>query len=300
MNIQTFSFHPLLGMSNIDHFREDVFVVGTKAPIVAVADGVTILNRNEDGSYPLFEDGESGPFKVAKVFCKTAVSNLEEHYPNINLEVIRRGYVLANQKVGEENVRLLGIDIDDPEFGAESFAATTAVAVVVGSTLYYGFVHDCGIAVVSREGQLKLRTIPGPKRPDRKELTNPALKKQLERASNLREYRNLIRNNPDFVVGGNMYSHGVINGQEGVLAYLELGSFNLESGNIVVVFSDGFANYFKHSKFLEILALAKSQESLGSQLDNFTTRILKKGISSDNYKVLKEYGLERTLVRLVL
>lgn len=288
MRIQHYTIHSKYGSAFIDKVPEDAFCTGAKHPVAVVADGVTILDRNRDGSYPVFPDGESGAKKAADVFCAVALSYLEKRYFSVGKKEIRAAFRAGNQAVQKLNKKLLHRTPADPEYGPKSFAAVAAMAYVKNRALYYGFLTDCGVAVVGKDARLTFITPeiwPRIKKPSEAHV-RIALKKIKGGYYNYRKY---VRNNPDFVSEKEFYSHGVINGQEGALNYVETGQRTLSAGDNVVVFSDGFRNYFKHGDFLKILSKSKPRD-IQKELDTFGFRLL-----WEEKRSLQEYGAERTL-----
>jgi hypothetical protein len=290
MPIKKYTIHPKYGSPLIDHPVEDSCLTSDKHPIAVVADGITILDRNPDGTYPVFPDGQSGPKKVADLFCQKTILWLDKQYPSIKLETIRQAFQKGNEEVKELNQKLLNIKPDESNYGADSFAAVAAITCLVNNQLIYGFLTDCGVAIVGKDAQLKFITPeiwPRIEQPTDKHLQNILKKGQ----GSYRQYRNYVRNNPELVVGEQFYSHGVINGQEGMLKYVEVGQQELSQGDTVVVFTDGFRHYFQHQEFLKILSKDDLNE-FEKELDFLGFDLLQQG------KAVPEYGFERTLVLL--
>lgn len=288
MIIKKYTIHPTYNSPLIDHPPEDVYLVSKKYPIGVVADGVTILDRNRGGIYPIFPDGQSGPKKVSDIFCQKAISYLEKQYPSIRPETILRAFQEGNEDVKRLNQKLFKIKSTDPNYGVDVFATIAAIACIIDNNLVYGFLTDCGMAVINRKAQLKLITPeiwPRIQKPSDKNLRTILKKGE----GNYRRYRKYVRNNPQLVREGKFYSHGVINGQEGMIKYVEVGQMKLNQGDTVVLFTDGFRYYFQYQEFLIILA-EKELNQLRKKLDFLGFDLLKKG------KPTLKYGTERTLV----
>lgn len=288
MTIKKYTIHPEYGSPLSGHPVEDSYISSDKYPIGIIADGITLLERNPDGSYPVFPDGQSGPKKISDIFCQKALLFLENQHPHITPEIIQKAFQEGNIEVAKANQKLLKIKPNQPNYGADAFATVAAITCLVNDQLIYGFLTDCGVAVVGKNTRLKFLT---PeiwsriKYPSDKRLQNILRKAK----GNYRHYRNLIRNNPKFIIQGKFYSHGAINGQSGAIKYVEVGQKKLGQGDTVVIFTDGFRHYFKHKNFLKIL----SQDNLDDfqkKLDFLGFEFLEQG------KPMREYGLERSLI----
>ncbi|MFB6226663.1 MAG: protein phosphatase 2C domain-containing protein [Candidatus Paceibacteria bacterium] len=295
MDFLTYTKNTTLG-GLLKHPREDNYKVSSKHPIAAVADGVTeIMERDDSGGYPVFEDCESGPYKISKLFCNKIVDILEGDYPDIDKNVLKQAYKTANKKVRKKNEELLEIDASHKDYPWRSYSATTAVAVKLEDRLIYGVLHDCGVSILNTQGELKMQTTPLRDRKDKPEPPEEIVKKK-EGINNKKEFRNKIRNNPEFIRGNYAYSHGVLNGQQGALSYLQLNEIELESEDKIAVYSDGFEPYFNLDKFRELLVQADDKKKFKRQLDQLITSLLKENITVDDYSVISEYGSEKTLV----
>ena len=290
MLVKKYTIHSKYGSPLVDHTPEDAYLASNKYPIIAVADGVTILDRNPDGSYPIFPDGQSGPKKIADIFCQEVILWTEKQHPSIKSETILKAFKKGNEEVKKLNQKLLKIKPDETNYGADSFATVAAIACLVDNQLIYGFLTDCGIAVIGKDTKLKLITPEIWSRIEKP--TDKHLQEIIKKGQGgYRNYRNHIRNNPELVVERKFYSHGVINGQSGMVKYIELGQQKLNQGDTVIAFTDGFRHYFQHQEFLKILGRDDLSE-FEKKLDFLGFDLLDQG------KPVSEYGFERTLVLL--
>lgn len=296
MDFLTYQKNTTVDQGLLYHPQEDYYKISSEFPIVAVADGVTnIFQRDDSGGYPTFSDGESGPYKIAKLFCENIVDKLEQYHPEISKEKLQKAYKEVNQEIRSKNEKLLQLDSSHPDFSWKAFSATTAVGIIIENKLLYGFVHDCLVSVIGSDNSVQLKTVPARDRNGKPD--EPAkLKREKEKTANKKEFRKKIRNNPEFINGDFAYSHRVINGQPGALAYLETGAVDLEDSDTIAICSDGFEPYFELSEFREILIETTGQEKLFEKLSNLTTNLLQENITVDDYSVIKKYGSERTLV----
>lgn len=286
MLVKKYTTNPKYNNFSKGHPAEDSCLASDKYPIGVIADGVTILDR-PNGIYPIFSDGQSGPKKVSDAFCQQVLFWLEQQYPLVEPEIILKAFQKGNKEVQRLNQELLKIGPNDQNYGVQAFATVAAAACLKNSQLIYGFLTDCGIAVVGRNAQLKFIT---PEIWSRiKKPSSKHLQAILKRGKgDYRNFRNYVRNNPALVEEGKFYTYGVINGQEGAIKYVEVGQKGLDQKDRVIVFTDGFRSYFQEKDFLKVLAKDDLSE-FKSELDSLGSVLAKKG---------KEYRAERTLILL--
>lgn len=96
--------------------------------------------------------------------------------------------------------------------------------------------------------------------------------------------------NVKFMSSGVCSPYAVINGEERMADHLEKGVFDLERGDRLFVFTDGFEHYAKNADFLEIF---KSwDDSLKKRIAKFS--------KSMNLKDPESYGHERSLIAILV
>lgn len=96
--------------------------------------------------------------------------------------------------------------------------------------------------------------------------------------------------NLKFMSSGSCTPYAVINGEEKMSEYIESGIFNLEQGDRIFVFSDGFEYYSKNQDFLELFK--EWNEDLKERIKIFSKEM--------NLKDPEKYGHERSLVAILV
>jgi Protein phosphatase 2C len=96
--------------------------------------------------------------------------------------------------------------------------------------------------------------------------------------------------NVKFMSTGLCSPYAVINGEERMAEHLEKGVFDLESGDHLFVFTDGFEHYVKNNDFLEIFK--NWENDLEKRIAEFS--------KSMNLKDPENYGHERSLIVILV
>jgi serine/threonine protein phosphatase PrpC len=250
--------------------NEDFFLVSQNYPIFVIADGVT-QSHFPSGEYAF----PAGAQMAAKIFCYTTLEFLEKNYPQ---NLVEEAFNLANQKIRQLNINE-GIDKRLNYLEYDWFDCVGISGFIVGNILYYGYVGDCGLAIFDDKNQLKFQT---------KDMVKPALGrarkiyKDWENFS--KEKRSLIMRK-EFRNRMDGKGYGAFTGEEGVKKYYRIDKKILKPKDLIVFYSDGFLNYLKFPKFIEILR-KKDKKSL----DEFTIQKAK-----ENYE---KYGTDRTLIAI--
>ena len=260
--------------------NEDFYLVSKILPIFVIADGVTQSHFRE-GKYKGEYAFPAGARVAAQIFCYGILEFLEKNLPkeNRNFEnLIETAFDLANKKIKEFNISE-GIDKRLNYFEYDWFDTVGIVGFIIGKTLYFGYVGDCGLAIFDKNNKLKFQT------KDQVALAERFAREKYRNWGKLSFFkktiilRKEIRNRPD----GKGF--GSFTGQESVKKYYQIGKKNFEKGDLVLFYSDGFLNYLKFPKFIEIL---RNQDK--KELDKFTFKKARK-----NYK---KYGTDRTLIAI--
>ncbi|OGZ31895.1 MAG: hypothetical protein A2V69_00580 [Candidatus Portnoybacteria bacterium RBG_13_40_8] len=95
--------------------------------------------------------------------------------------------------------------------------------------------------------------------------------------------------NLKFMTSGLCRPYAVINGEERMVNHLESGVFNLEKGDRVFVFTDGFEYYMENSNFLELFK--EWDENLKKHIVEFSKEA--------NLRDPEKYGHERSLIAVL-
>lgn len=266
--------------------NEDAFKFSKKYPIFAIADGVTLFGRDKNGNYP----HPSGAKIVADVFCERSVELLEKNYQDFDLKTVKKAFKYANSKIKEINDKAGRTRKTVNFFDFDFFHATAALAVIKENKLFYGRIHDCQIAVINKNGKIKLSLT----EPWKWEAGKRALARRPKNWKSLCEKEKEVYHHKyerNGVIGrGILAGYGVLTGEEAALRYLEIDSLNLEKGDIVLIYTDGFEHYIKLKEFLDIFV---NWEKNGEKK---TELALKKFSKKQAKRDLVKYGLERTII----
>jgi serine/threonine protein phosphatase PrpC len=268
------------------HPAEDAFNLSKKYPILAVADGVTIMERDKNGSYP----DPSGAKMVADAFCQKSVEWVEKNYQSFSAETLRQAFNVANKKIKQINEKTDRTKQTINFFDFDFFHTTAALAVIKEGKLFYGRIHDCWITVIDRNGKVKLSLIEpwdweAGKRAKALRPKNWDSLSEKEKTTYEHKYsRNGI------LKSGELAGYGVLTGEEAALRYLETDSVNLEEGDIVLIYTDGFEEYDKLKEFLDIFMRWEKNDK------RKTESALKKFSKEKAEKDESKFGHERTLI----
>jgi serine/threonine protein phosphatase PrpC len=135
-----------------------------------------------------------------------------------------------------------------------SFSCTAALGFIKNDIFYGARLCDSGINVLDRSGATKFKS--------------PEFWAELKRR------------------GQNNY--GVLNGKKEMLKFIDFYKIKLNKGDIVIIYTDGFENYFALDKFKKIF---KNWEN-----GKLLTRNLEMIVNEKSKKNFKLYGLEKTLI----
>lgn len=267
--------------------NEDFYLVSEKLPIFVIADGVTQSHFRE-GKYEGEYAFPAGAKTAAQIFCYSVLEFLEEKLrEKTNFEnSIKKSFDLANQKIKELNIAE-GIDKRLNYLEYDWFDCVGVLSFIFKNVLYYGYVGDCGLAIFDDKNQLKFQT---------KDMVIPAVeraRKKHKNWENLPLGERVLIMHKDFRNRLDGKGYGAFSGETEVKRYYQIGSQNLNSGDLVVFYSDGFLNYFQFPEFIKILRkmvryVHRKQDK--KVLDEFTFQKAK-----ENYE---RYGTDRTLISL--
>jgi hypothetical protein len=275
-DIWTKKFNPSIADNN--HPQEDFVLVSQKYPIFVVADGVT-LKRDKEGRYP----NPSGSAELAQIFCQTIIHEAEQKYETFSELDLRKLFSLGNREAGAYNVSMGRTEdkIDYREF--DLFAATTAFVLIKDNKMFWWSLADAGIKVIDKEGALIFKS-PLPNPYDKKYLPNnwDELNETEKNKSSKRIYRNTVSES------GELIGYGVVTGEDGVINYLNSGSRDIESGQTILLYTDGFENYFKQGAFASIFI--SWPQDLQERVENISNKLI--------HNDPQGYGQERSLIAI--
>lgn len=177
--------------------------------------------------------------------------------------VIRNIFDRLNRgPIGSFN-RKIGITPQTANYAERDFAGCVACgAVIRKGKVFYGYIGDCGFAVINRNGRVAKTNNEVPSKridEDLKERFGLEFRQRKGR----QKVRKVYRNNLDEEL-----SYGALTGEPNALEYVRAGSFELNYGDVPIVFSDGledvvvtkdFRELVRQRDFRELKRLCRSQ-----------------------------------------
>jgi serine/threonine protein phosphatase PrpC len=202
--------------SGTDKPNEDYVLV--QPPVYIVCDGVT--RTLIDNRYPI----PSPAAEASRIFAHAALEALFQSGSNLPVERLKEAVAIGNQAVGVYN-RGRFSEID---YLQNDFAGTVAIiALIENQTLHYAYIGDCAGYLI-RDGSIS-------------SFTHPQTEKIATYPHNytIVQIRRDIRNNT-----AHDFCYGVFTGEETSLACVEYGEIPLQTGDEIILISDGLAPYF--------------------------------------------------------
>lgn len=260
----------------LNHPQEDFFLISNKYPIYAVADGVT-LNIESGEHYPK----KSGAFEVAKIFCQAAVAKAEKRYENFEAKNLKEVFVAGNRAVAEFN-KLHGRTKDTVNYyDFDFFSATAALVLIKNKKVFWFSLCDSSVSLFNSKGERKFVSPGGWDYFPKNWIEEKNDKEKI--IARHKDYRNAIDGN------GKLNGYGVVDGEDRALAYLNFGSTEISQGELLFLYTDGFANYFD-KEFVKLF-----KEWPEDLRDKLNTIVFEKSKTD-----FKKYGSEKTLIAISL
>lgn len=216
--------------------REDWHTHTPDGRVVIVADGVT--RHGHDGPYP-----DPSPARMAaEAFTEATLNVLCEREPAaITSADLPRAAEQGNTAVRRLNGSLGFWETTD-YWGKDLAGAVAAFFVLQSEKLLYGFLTDCGVAVIAPSSEVLFIT------EDVLARVRPHLPTiELEGSEQARFVR--VRRDHRNVLPISEATYGVFTGEEHALAYVQYGEFPLSPGVVVCAFSDGLRPFLDDSAF---------------------------------------------------
>lgn len=258
-----------------DRPQEDYLFISKKYPIFVVADGVT-LRPKKSKKYP----NPSGAAKAAEIFCKTVISEAEKKYNRFEEQDLMNVVEAGNKAVADYNISEGRTKETINYLDFDLFSATTAFLLIKGKKAYWWSLCDSGVVILNKFGEW-IFSSPSLSPTKGKFLPKGWNKmKPDKRAIIMHGYRNKLRKN------GELLGYGVVDGEKEALNYLNFGVIDLNSGDLAIVYTDGFEHYLKLDKFNKIFI--EWPQDLEQKLEV----LMDKEIKNSRTK----YGLERSLI----
>ena len=233
------------------HPLEDVFFANPR--IAVVADGITrdsigcpYLDKfSEEDIYRNYPN-PSPAFKAADLVAKTFSNNYKTTH---DLEEL---IYLANLELANLNKPIVCDYLENDLAGC-----ALATAYIENNILHYSYICDCGVIVWNKNGNIRFQT-----NDDKSEVDYyiaEELKKMNKLDWNTPECRVLVRrdfrNNPNIIgSNGKCISFGALTGEISAMHFIKSGQLELNEGDVVGIYSDGFRPFLERSDFFENLS----------------------------------------------
>ncbi len=163
------------------------------------------------------------------------------------------------------------------------YGSVASCARIVGNTLEYAYICDCGIVVYDKKGNIKFKT-----ENDKEIYSDPYINQNIT-SWNFPEARKLVRshfrNNIDNIIDGVCVSYGALTGEKKAIHFIKSGKINITDDDTIIVYSDGLVNYLDDDVFIK-------------QVLNFNKEEFEEYINSKAFEDYEKYGKERTIVIL--
>lgn len=210
-----------------------------------VADGIT-LEVGSDGLYPIPSDAA----EVAHILCEQTIQKFQAG----RKDALKEALVMANKEILNYNqTRDRWIHRDE---NAYSFGAAVGAAVFIDQKdmiVYYAIVEDCYAFVYGTDGTNRLE-IPLRIVKTAKHFRIGASKSPF--ADKLK-WRRDIRNH-FFHEGGEVYGYGAFDGNPAVADFIMTGYLPVQTGDVVLLFTDGFLPTVEETEFIQLLQAQQS------------------------------------------
>lgn len=161
------------------------------------------------------------------------------------------------------------------------YGAVASCIQIRNNILKYAYICDCGVIVYNSLGNIKFQT------EDDKKLYSDSYINQLGISWNLPETRVIVRrdfrNNLDNIQDGRCVSYGALTGEKSANDFIRYGELQLSQGDLILVYSDGFANFLHDAEFI-------------SQLLNFEKETFEMFVNKKSLDNNEKYGKEKTII----
>jgi len=277
-----------LGMKLIRFPQEDSFRFDPETGIFAVADGITrdclngrVADKTLAGIWNVFwhYPRPSPAREAADLFCRVFTAYASKFSPE---DAIFQGFREANKGIHFLNQRE-GLEGD---YLVGDFAGCVgAGAIKKEDYLFWGFLCDCGVAVLDKKGNLRFKTDDeGPHGKERKEgldlivaqnkgWANPEARRTIRR-----DYRNNSNQKDSF---------GVLTGETSAMDYVRTGVQRLRNGDYFLVYTDGMLPILFDSETEEVIPGFRGVLKEGSfeRLENFC----RQNVRSEGTMIISQY-----------
>lgn len=245
--------------------NEAIVADGITRDPIGISDFSTCSPKDFIVNYPR----PSGAELAAKEICDTFSKNKGP---------IKDKLIKCNKSVKQLNNRYISkCDYLENDY----YGAVASCVHIENGLLEYAYICDCGVIVYDSLGNIKFQT-----EDDKLLYSDPYIDK-VGINWNLPEARVIVRrdyrNNLDNVQDGKCVSFGALTGEDSAIEFIRNGKIELSTGDIVLVYSDGFSNLLHDSEFI-------------SQILKFDKNKFESYVESKSLKDYDKYGKEKTIV----
>ncbi len=244
---------------------EAIIADGISRDPIGVFDFATCSFEQRLEKYPRPSGAEMAAKEICNTFCKST-GTLKERLKICNINV---------KKLNEKNIKICDYLQND------LYGAVASCIKIENNILYYAYICDCGIIIYDSQGNIKFQT-----EDDKLVYSNPYIYK-IGIPWNLPEARVIVRrdfrNKPNNIKDGKCVSYGAITGEDEALNFIKSGKKNIEKGDSVLVYSDGFYNFLHEKEFI-------------NEIINFNKVSFEKYVNNKSTVDYHLYGKEKTIV----
>ena len=264
-NIKTIEFNFPVEDQYFASDREAIVADGITRDPIRISDFSKYSNKEFLEKYPR----PSGAELAAKEVCKS--------FSESNGTLVNR-LIEANKSVKKLNDE----NIDECDYLENDYYGTVASCISIeDNILNYAYICDCGVIVYDKNGKIKFKT------EDDKELYSDPYIDKIGIPWNLPEARVIVRrdyrNNINNIVDDKCVSYGALTGEDSAINFIRSGQLEIEDGDIIIVYSDGFTNFLSDKEFI-------------NNIINFNNSIFEKYVEDKSNSNYEKFGKEKTLV----
>ncbi|MDD3102343.1 MAG: hypothetical protein PHE59_04345 [Patescibacteria group bacterium] len=270
---------------------EDSMLVDGK--IFCVADGVTrdpIFSK--DFTRLSYEEAlkkypnPSGAKLAADIFCESFIKSLKNK--SFSIKNVRDAFIFGNKEIFKLNKKY----IKKVDYLVNDFFSCVAIGGIIhGNKLFWGGICDCGIIIYDKHGKVKFQT-PNWMKPFEEYEKQYLQKSDFNFA--MPKYRKMIRseyrNNIKKIIDDKCVSYGALTGESAGEKFMNFGEIELNKGDLIIFYSDGFEATVQHKKFFRII-YQKTKRLIDQQFIPFSLYLAKQDYN--------KFGKERTLIAVI-
>ncbi|MEN9626360.1 MAG: hypothetical protein RL557_688 [archaeon] len=204
---------------------------------------------------------------AADLFIESALTFLKNK-KEIDEQTLRNAFEHSNKQIDQLNKEKNPLYPNIDYLMNDLYGTFGAIACIQKNVLYWGFIGDCGIAILTKEGGIKMRT------PDDQAIAQRIRNQRLEKGGikvvweqpETRFIKRAVFRNRPTIQG----SFGELTGEKEAIAYVKTGKTIISPKDIIMVYSDGVEPFlFENPKIM-----AQKEQTIK---DYFQSKILAEG-----------------------